>query len=85
MTENITVTYKDQDFDVEFWYQPEEKSFFNFKEGYGNPGCPAEIEIEEVIEIESGDSYLERFVDWDEWGTLESLVWEAMDNQKFDY
>ena len=85
MTENITVTYKDQDFEVEFKYYPEEKSFFNFKEGYGSPGDPAEIEIEEVIEIESCESYLKRFEDWDEWDTLEDLVWEAMENQNFDY
>ena len=85
MTENITVFYKDQEFDVEFYYQPEEKSFFNFKEGYGNPGSPAEIEISEVTEVESGKSYVKIFEDMDELGTLEDLVWEAMENQNFDY
>ena len=40
--------------EVEYYYSPEELSYFNYKEGWGDPGSPAKIDDITVNKIVDG-------------------------------
>jgi hypothetical protein len=79
----LTITFKEIEFEVGFDYQPEEKQYFNFKEGYGHPGCSASIEGIWKVEHKGTDfiPFLDEFFGEDEWcEAMKEKLWSAMAN-----
>ena len=69
-TEKITLNFKGVDLDIEFYYQPEEKEFFNYKEGYGHPGCAESADITDIKH--KGECFWELMEDYKE--ELEQII-----------
>ena len=44
----ITILFKEVEFEVEYDYQPMEPMVMYYKDGSGYPGCPETIEIGEI-------------------------------------
>jgi len=80
----LTITFKEIDFEVGFDYQPEEKQYFNYREGYGDPGCGAAIEGIWKVEHKGTDFtiFLDEVFGEDEWHKeMEEEIWRALENE----
>lgn len=75
-----TIYFKGIEFDIQFDYQPEEKEYFNYKEGYGHSGCPAAIEG--IWEVKHKGTNFVDFLDdiYEDWETeMEERIWDALE------
>ncbi len=69
--------YKEVEVVVHYNFQPEEKAFFNAKEGYGHPGCAADCEVWQINEwLPRGTHGPKR--EW-EYGDLDASIWEGLE------
>lgn len=64
---NDTFTYQEVDFDIEYYYTPEEPMVMYYADGSGYPGSSAEVEI---LKIE--------VMGYDMWELLNDYVIEAL-------
>ena len=79
-----TILFKEIEFEVGFDYQPEEKQYFNYKEGYGYPGCAAAIEGIWKVEHKGTDfiPFLDEVFGEDEWQKeMKDELWSEMANE----
>ena len=72
---NKTIFYKGVEFDVDFYYQPEEPMIMYYADGSGYPGSPAEIEI---YEIKHKGTYFYEVLE-DNLDDIEDLIWEKLE------
>jgi len=79
----LSIIFKEIEFDVEFDYQPEEPMVRYYSDGSGYPGCPANIDGINSITHKGTDFipfFDEVFNNWEE--QIEELLWEAMSKYK---
>ena len=70
----LEIEFKGVKLDVEFDYQPEEKEFFNYKEGYGHPGCAEKADVTDIKY--KGEDFWELLEDYQE--EINALILETL-------
>jgi len=83
MTETINVFHNEIEYEVEFYYQQEEKADRGPEAQY--PGCAASIEIEEITGSIRNISVMSDIEDLGLLEEFEQLVWDAMEEERDDY